>query len=148
MCRGKMRSSLGIVKLGILRLRLSRGLDARGCRLLRRRTVMPWWRRGSYATKWIPLLTVVTISYIYLTRGASHRRPRGRVASLPRGRTTMWLLRGPPGLCYVASMLRRTPRRSRVSRQPFATSAAAWALSPHQPAGNIPFFPIFNRKYL
>ena len=51
MCRGEMRSSLGIVKIGILRLRLSRGLDARGCRLLRRRSVMPWWRRGSYATK-------------------------------------------------------------------------------------------------
>ena len=51
MCRGEMRSSLGVVKLGILHLRLSRGLDARGCRLLRRRTVMPWWRRGSYATR-------------------------------------------------------------------------------------------------
>ena len=50
MCRGKMRTSLGVVKLGILRLRLSRGLDARGCRLLWRRSVMPWWRRGSYAT--------------------------------------------------------------------------------------------------
>ena len=50
MCRGEMRSSLGVVKLGILRLRLSRGLDARGCRLLRRCSVMPWWRRGSYAT--------------------------------------------------------------------------------------------------
>ena len=50
MCRGEMRSSLGVVKLGILRLRLSRGLDARGCRLLRRRSVMPWWQRGSYAT--------------------------------------------------------------------------------------------------
>ena len=50
MCRGEMRSSLGVVKLGILRLHLSRGLDARGCRLLRRRSVMPWWRRGSYAT--------------------------------------------------------------------------------------------------
>ena len=46
MCRGEMRSSLGVVKLGILRLRLSRGLDARGCQLLRRRSVMPWWRRG------------------------------------------------------------------------------------------------------
>ena len=50
MCRGEMRSSLGVVKLGILRLRLSRGLDARGCWLLRRRSVMPRWRRGSYAT--------------------------------------------------------------------------------------------------
>ena len=50
MCRSEMRSSLGVVKLGILHLRLSRGLDARGCRLLRRRSVMPWWRRGSYAT--------------------------------------------------------------------------------------------------
>ena len=50
MCRGEMRSSLGVVKLSILCLRLSRGLDARGCRLLRRRSVMPWWRRGSYAT--------------------------------------------------------------------------------------------------
>ena len=38
------------MKLGILRLRLSRGLDARRCRLHRRRSVMPWWRRGSYAT--------------------------------------------------------------------------------------------------
>ena len=35
MCRGEMRSSLGVVKLGILRLCLSRGLDAYGCRLLR-----------------------------------------------------------------------------------------------------------------
>ena len=50
MCRSEMRSSLGVVKLGILHLRLSRGLDARGCRHLRRRSVMPWWRRGSYAT--------------------------------------------------------------------------------------------------
>ena len=50
MCRGEMRSSLVVLKLGILRLRLSRGLDARGCRLLRCRSVMPWWRRGSYAT--------------------------------------------------------------------------------------------------
>ena len=50
MCRNEMRSSLGVVKLDILHLRLSRGLDARGCRLLRRRSVMPWWRRGSYAT--------------------------------------------------------------------------------------------------
>ena len=48
--RGEMRSSLGVVKLGILHLRLSRGLDARGCRLLWRRSVIPWWRRGSYAT--------------------------------------------------------------------------------------------------
>ena len=39
------------MKLGILHLRLSRGLDARRCRLHRRRSVMPWWRRGSYATK-------------------------------------------------------------------------------------------------
>ena len=46
MCRGEMRSSLGVVEIGILRLRLSRGLDAHGCR---RRSVMPWWRRGSYA---------------------------------------------------------------------------------------------------
>ena len=46
----EMRSSLSVVKVGILRLRLSRGLDARGCWLLRRRSVMPWWRRGSYAT--------------------------------------------------------------------------------------------------
>ena len=50
MCRSEMRSSLGVVKLDILHVRLSRGLDARGCRLLRRRSVMPWWRRGSYAT--------------------------------------------------------------------------------------------------
>ena len=50
MCRGEMKSSLGVVKLGILRLRLSRGLDARGCRLLQRHSVMPWWQRGSYAT--------------------------------------------------------------------------------------------------
>ena len=50
MCRGEKRASLGVVKLGILRLRLSRGLDARRCRLHRRRSVMPWWRRGSYAT--------------------------------------------------------------------------------------------------
>ena len=50
MCRGEMKSSLGVVKFGILRLRLSRGLDARGCRLLRRRSVMTWWGRGSYTT--------------------------------------------------------------------------------------------------
>ena len=51
MCHGEMKSSLGVVKIGILHLRLSRGLDARGCQLLRRCSVMPWWRRGSYATK-------------------------------------------------------------------------------------------------
>ena len=49
--RGEKRVSLGVVKLGILRLRLSRGLDARRCRLHRRRSIMPWWRRGSYATR-------------------------------------------------------------------------------------------------
>ena len=49
-CGGEMKSSLSVVKVGILRLRLSRGLDARGCWLLRRCSVMPWWRRGSYAT--------------------------------------------------------------------------------------------------
>ena len=43
MCRGEMKSSLGVVKNDILRLRLSRGLDARGYRLLRRHSVMPWW---------------------------------------------------------------------------------------------------------
>ena len=50
MCRGEMKSSLGVVKLGMLRLRLSRGLDTRRCRILQRRSVMPLWRRGSYAT--------------------------------------------------------------------------------------------------
>ena len=49
-CGGEMKSSLSVVKVDILCLRLSRGLDARGCRLLWRRSVMPWWRRGSYAT--------------------------------------------------------------------------------------------------
>ena len=29
MCRGEMKSSLGVVEIDILRLRLSRGLDAR-----------------------------------------------------------------------------------------------------------------------
>ena len=27
------------------------GLDAHGCLLLWRRDIVPWWRRGSYATK-------------------------------------------------------------------------------------------------
>ena len=54
MCRGEMKSSLGVVEIGILHLRLSRGLDARGCRPLRRRSVMPWWRWGLYATT-VPL---------------------------------------------------------------------------------------------
>ena len=46
MCRGEMKSSFGVVKFGILRLCLSRGVDARGCRLLRRRCVMPWYDGG------------------------------------------------------------------------------------------------------
>ena len=48
--RSEMRSSSGVVKLDILRLRLSWGLDTRGCRLLRHRGVMPWRQRGSYTT--------------------------------------------------------------------------------------------------
>ena len=47
---GETRSSSGIAELRILRLRLLWGLDARGCRLFRRCDIMPWWRRGSYAT--------------------------------------------------------------------------------------------------
>ena len=53
-CRGKTRSLHSVAEVSILRLCLSRGLDARGCRLLRRRGVMPWWRRGSYATNRSP----------------------------------------------------------------------------------------------
>ena len=54
MCRGETRSLRGVVEVSILRLCLPRGLDARGCRLLRRHGVMPWCRRGSYATIEVP----------------------------------------------------------------------------------------------
>ena len=92
MCCGEMRSSLGVVKLGILRLRLSRGLDARGCQPLRRRSVMPWWRRGSYAT---------TSPTDLPSTGAPHGCPRGRVDTrglLPRVRALCASCdpRGPP----------------------------------------------------
>ena len=48
--RGEMKSSSSVAKLGILRLCLSWGLDAHGCRPLRHRGVVPWWRQGSCAT--------------------------------------------------------------------------------------------------
>ena len=47
---GDTKSSSGVVERGVLRLRLSWGLDAHGCRLLRCHGVVPWWRRGTYAT--------------------------------------------------------------------------------------------------
>ena len=98
MCRSEMRSSLGVVKLGILHLRLSRGLDAHGCRLLRRRSVMPWWRRRSYATR--PSIPVGPPCES-LPCGAPHGCPRGPAWSrgpLPRGRTlcASCARRGPP----------------------------------------------------
>ena len=63
-----------------------------------------------------PINAVTVPSITELTRGAPHGRPRGRVASLPRGRATMCLLRGPPGLCHVALVPRRNPSRSRAPR--------------------------------
>ena len=36
-------SAMKVISFVILCLHLSRGLDARGCRLLLRRGVMPWW---------------------------------------------------------------------------------------------------------
>ena len=42
-------SSRSVAKISILRLRLSWGVDTRGCQLLWRRGVVPWWRRESYA---------------------------------------------------------------------------------------------------
>ena len=48
---GETKSSSGVVELCIVRLRMSWGLDASGCRLLRRRGVVPRWRQGSYATR-------------------------------------------------------------------------------------------------
>ena len=48
---GEKRSSSGVAKVGILRLRFLWMLNAHGCQLLLRRGVVPWWRRGSYATK-------------------------------------------------------------------------------------------------
>ena len=40
--RGEMKSSSGVAKIGILRLRLSWGLDTHGCWLLLRLGVVPW----------------------------------------------------------------------------------------------------------
>ena len=48
--RGESKSSSFVEKVAILHLRLSWGLDMRGCRLLRR-GVVPWWLLGSYGTK-------------------------------------------------------------------------------------------------
>ena len=51
------------MELGILHLRLPWGLDARGCRLLGCRGVIPLWRRGLYATtSSLPSLTLTLAS--------------------------------------------------------------------------------------
>ena len=47
---GETKSSSDVAEIGVLRLHLSWGLDVRGCRLLQRHGVVPWWQRGSYAT--------------------------------------------------------------------------------------------------
>ena len=49
-CHGEGRFLRSVLEVGILRLCLSKGLDARGCQLLGCRGVMPWWRWGLNAT--------------------------------------------------------------------------------------------------
>ena len=80
--------------------------------------------------------------------GTPHGRPRGPRDGVASCHVAAPLCAscapcGPPGLCLMASVPRRTPWRSRAPRQPLATSAAAWARSPRQPAGNNPFFSRF-----
>ena len=79
MCRGEMKSSLGVVKLGILGLRLSGVLDARGCQLLRRRSVMPWWRRGSYAATKFSKNKVVETRELFIKLSFMQYKGRGQV---------------------------------------------------------------------
>ena len=63
---GETKSSSGVAKVSILRLRLSWGLDAHGCRLLLLYGVVPWWRWGSYTItlKFVPLSFLMSNEFV------------------------------------------------------------------------------------
>ena len=111
MCRGETRSLHSVAEVSILRLCLSRGLDARGCRLLRRRGVMPWWRRGSYATT-PSLLRSLFLSSPFLSLSLS--RPPFLCSSLSLSLPVFSLFLAPPHLPLPSRSLPLSPTRARA----------------------------------
>ena len=122
---GETRSLRSVAEVSILRLCLSRGLDARGCWLLQLRGVMPWWRRGSYATSCPHSELSSDISFTCACIGFV---PSVSFISLP---TCLYqVFDSPPG--YLDP-----PAPARTRRQDFPLLARAWAIS-RLPIARVP----------